>query len=219
MAWCADEVSVAVSQASCVWNTVQQYTPGHVPCAVCRVHVADPKRRGGTRLGALLRASLCRHGFDAYAGAESLAAAFGGAETAVLVTPHDVTRGFGDDAMLMETMVSAAELAGVKHIVNIGSWTIHQPDNVSMIAKRFISPESRLGALQNGTTYTNLRAGFFMPNFVMQVGLLLYYCASPCCLWCTTAHRPAATWWPTRSAATAATATARALTCCTRIVS
>jgi len=47
-------------------------------------------------------------------------------DTAVLVTPHDAARGFGNDARLSANMVRAAAGAGVRRIIHVGSWTVTQ---------------------------------------------------------------------------------------------
>jgi hypothetical protein len=76
-------------------------------------------------------------GFDAYDGSTSLVTAFDGADVAVLVTPHAGPVQFGDDAMLQERMICAATEAGVKHIVNIGSWTVNAAKPLSLLSGRF----------------------------------------------------------------------------------
>jgi uncharacterized protein YbjT (DUF2867 family) len=107
-------------------------------------------------------------GYDGYDSESKLALAFEGADVAVLVTPHDLSRGFTDDAMLSMNMIRAANNAGVKHIVNVGSWTVNEPEQLSMIANRFISPEETLKQLQ--ASWTSLRAGFFNANLVQMFG-------------------------------------------------
>jgi nucleoside-diphosphate-sugar epimerase len=60
---------------------------------------------------------------------------------AVIVTPFDPSRGFASDSQLTINMINSAVAAGVKRIVYVGSWTVHQPERVSGIAQRFIPTE------------------------------------------------------------------------------
>ena len=108
-------------------------------------------------------------GFDGEQSTSKLAEAFRGSDCAVLVTPHDISRGFSQDARISMNMMSAAAEAGVKHIVNIGSWTVNDPQSVSMLADRFVLPEAKLRELAHknaGFSWTSIRAGFFMGNFI-----------------------------------------------------
>jgi len=105
---------------------------------------------------------------------ESLVAAFTGAETAVIVTPHDASRGMADDAALTAAMVNAAIDQGVKHIIYVGSWTVGAQDDLPALATRFAPTEALLreraeaGAVQ----WTFLRSGFFFSNFAGMFGSL-----------------------------------------------
>ena len=113
-------------------------------------------------------------GVDAYDTA-SLGNAFAGCETAVVVTPHDMSRGFDDDAMLTLNMINAAVASGVKHLIYVGSWTVTEPDGVGMIAKRFIPAEKKLEELISSNpdfTFSSLRSGFFNLNLVNMFGSL-----------------------------------------------
>ena len=85
-------------------------------------------------------------GFDAFDVA-NLGAAFEGADAAVVVTPHEPARGFGDDAALTEAMMTAAAKAGVRQIVSVGSWTVNAPRGVPALAARFLTPEVRGGVV------------------------------------------------------------------------
>lgn len=38
-------------------------------------------------------------------------------------------------------MIEAARTAGVKHVVFVGSWTVHAPEALSHLAQRFVPPE------------------------------------------------------------------------------
>ena len=130
-------------------------------------------------------------GFDGYDDGDALASAFAGCDAAVIVAPHDLSRGFADDAMLTKNMMVAAAAAGVEHIVSIGSWTVNAPGEddrgVSMLANRFVSPEQKLRELASSSSssssspssasslaWTSLRSGFFMsPNLVNMFGASL----------------------------------------------
>ena len=121
-------------------------------------------------------------GFDGYDDGDALAAAFTGCDAAVIVAPHDLSRGFADDAMLAENMMVAAAAAGVEHIVSIGSWTVNAPGEddrgVSMLANRFVSPELKLTELKSSSAsslaWTSLRSGSFMgPNLLNLFGASL----------------------------------------------
>jgi uncharacterized protein YbjT (DUF2867 family) len=110
-------------------------------------------------------------GYDAYKSEAALRGAFDAADVAVIVTPHDPTRGFADDSDLTIKMINAAASSGVKHIVLVGSWTCNNPVDVSMIATRFIAPEKELAALAE-ISWTSLRSGFFFGNLIPQFGSL-----------------------------------------------
>ena len=68
-------------------------------------------------------------------------------------------------------MMNAAKAGGVKHIINIGSWTVHEPTALSMLADRFVEPEEYLQTL--GVGWTSLRSGYFNPNLAMAFGLVI----------------------------------------------
>ena len=115
-------------------------------------------------------------GIDAYDASARLVSAFRGTDVAILVTPHDPSRGFADDAMLQINMMNAAAEAGVQHIINVGSWTVRDADHVSMIAARFVPPEAHLAEMTQrhpNLSWTSIRSGFFMsPNLVNMFGSL-----------------------------------------------
>ena len=67
-------------------------------------------------------------------------------------------------------MMDAAKAGGVKHIINIGSWTVHEPTALSLLADRFVQPEDYLQTL--GVGWTSLRSGYFNPNLAMAFGSL-----------------------------------------------
>ena len=75
---------------------------------------------------------------------QDLAKAFLGCKSALIVTPHDYARGFGEDAQLTVNMIEAAVEAGVEFVVVVGSWTVNNPVECEGIACRFIRPEQRL---------------------------------------------------------------------------
>lgn len=100
----------------------------------------------------------------------SLPPAFDGASYAVIVTVH--SGDFARDADLTTALVDAAVTAGVRHIVLVGSWTVHAADRVPILAQRFIGPEAHLKALADGGMlkgYTVLRGGFFARNFLFSM--------------------------------------------------
>jgi len=102
---------------------------------------------------------------------ESLKPVFEGSDVAVIVTPMDHSRGFADDAKLSNNMVQAAVNAGVKHIIYLGSWTVHSPDRLPLLASRFAPTEALLRSLSesdSGVNWTNLRCGYFMQNLGMS---------------------------------------------------
>ncbi|KAJ3025004.1 UNVERIFIED_CONTAM: hypothetical protein HDU68_007576 [Siphonaria sp. JEL0065] len=91
--------------------------------------------------------------------------AFRGASAALIVTPHDLSSGFQNDAQNTINMINAAA-QGVKHIVLVGTWTTNNPIGLSKLAQRFISPEKVLK--ENGVYWTILRGGFFTQNLMSQ---------------------------------------------------
>lgn len=98
---------------------------------------------------------------------DTLNKAFLNAHSAVIVTPHDPTKGFSDDAKLTENMINAAVRNGVKYIVYVGSFTVNYPDKIKIISSRFTPSEALLRKLgdEKGIKWTSLRGGFFMENF------------------------------------------------------
>ncbi|KAJ3115027.1 hypothetical protein HK100_001485 [Physocladia obscura] len=98
-------------------------------------------------------------------GSAALEVAFADCNSALIVTP-DGGAAFSDDAKLTENMLRAAASAGVKHIVLVGSWTVHHPEKLSELAERFLSPEKTLKELEasHGLKWTVLRGGYFMQN-------------------------------------------------------
>ncbi|CAJ1406900.1 unnamed protein product [Effrenium voratum] len=106
-------------------------------------------------------------GIDA-ARVETVAPAFAGAQLAVIVTPHDPAAGMHDDAAMTANMINAARAAGVEHIVYIGSWTVHAPEQLKGLASRFVPSEKLLKELSEdgGPNFTSLRSGFFFQNYL-----------------------------------------------------
>ena len=106
-------------------------------------------------------------GVDAYQ-PETLKVAFDGADSALIVTPHDSTRDFADDAKLTANMINQAVDCKVKYIVLVASWTVHHPDKMPIIASRFLPSEHLLEKLskEKNLKYTVLRGGFFMENLL-----------------------------------------------------
>ena len=99
---------------------------------------------------------------------ETMKAAFSGADSALIVTPHDPTIELSknNDAKLTENMVNSAVDNGVKYIVYVGSFTVSCADTVKIIAARFVPSEKLLKELgdKNIIKWTSLRGGFFMEN-------------------------------------------------------
>lgn len=99
---------------------------------------------------------------------ETLKKAFEKAQYALIVTPHDPTQGFSNDANLTETMINHAVQNGVKYIVLVGSWTVKDKEKLGIISGRFVSSEKLLEKLgtEKGLKWTVLRGGFFMENLL-----------------------------------------------------
>jgi len=107
-------------------------------------------------------------GVDAYQ-PETLKVAFDGADSALIVTPHDPTKGdMNDDAKLTANMINQAVACNVKYVVLVGSISVHTPNVCRMIADRFVSSEHLLERLskEKNLKYTVLRGGFFMENLL-----------------------------------------------------
>jgi uncharacterized protein YbjT (DUF2867 family) len=97
---------------------------------------------------------------------DSLKKAFVQAKSAVIVTVHDPSRGFQDDALLTENLINAAVKEGVKYIILVASFTVNNCQRMSGIASRFKPLEDRLEVLgkQADLKWTVLRGGCFMEN-------------------------------------------------------
>ena len=106
-------------------------------------------------------------GVDAYQ-PETLKVAFEGADSALIVTPHDPSKDFGDDAKLTANRINPAVACHVKYIVLVASWTVHHPDKMPVISSRFVPSERLLEKLskESNLKYTVLRGGFFMENLL-----------------------------------------------------
>eukprot|EP00050_Salpingoeca_kvevrii_P007661 m.297651 g.297651 ORF g.297651 m.297651 type:complete len:302 (-) comp13667_c0_seq1:146-1051(-) len=156
--------------------------------AACVAELLGP-RRGACRVRAIFRtedkaASLRAH--EAAAGADlevvvgadadepqSLAAAFQGAQVAVIVTPHSVAAGMDRDGAKTCAMIDAAVAAGVEHIVLIASWTVHAQAELGILAARFAPAEARLTEVAAGnpsTSFSVLRCGYFNQNTILAMG-------------------------------------------------
>ena len=102
---------------------------------------------------------------------DTLRVAFDGADSALIVTPHDPTRdnlneANDQDARLTANMINAAVSCGVKYIVLVASFTVHYREQMPIIAGRFWPSEDlleKLGA-EKGLKFTVLRGGNFMEN-------------------------------------------------------
>ena len=97
----------------------------------------------------------------------SLIPAFKGAQSALIVTTHDPSKGFADDALLTANLINSAVENGVSYIVLVGSWTVHS-DKLTILASRFKPSEELLAKLEKekGIKWTVLRGGFFMDNLI-----------------------------------------------------
>lgn len=102
---------------------------------------------------------------------ESLTKAFQGAQRALIVTPHDPKKGFEDDARLCKNMLESAVANKVEYIVLVASWTVHFPQEISMLSSRFKPSEVLLEKYgrENGLKWTVLRGGVFMENTIPNV--------------------------------------------------
>ncbi|CAM9728620.1 unnamed protein product [Discosporangium mesarthrocarpum] len=100
----------------------------------------------------------------------SLKRAFEGASTALIVTPMDHAAGMQDDAMLTANMIEVAKACGVRHVVYVGSWTVHVPEQIKVISSRFVPTEKLLADDADGLQWTSLRSGFFYNNLVQMMG-------------------------------------------------
>ncbi len=77
----------------------------------------------------------------------SMNGVFDNCQVAVVVTPHDMSKGFSEDAKLTENMVKKAVESGVNYIVYVGSFTCNFPDTIQIISSRFIPTENLLKQL------------------------------------------------------------------------
>jgi NAD(P)H dehydrogenase (quinone) len=107
---------------------------------------------------------------DAYQ-PDTLKTAFKGADSALIVTPHDPAKDLnkaGDDAQLTATMINEAVAAGVKYIVLVASFTVHYQEHMPIIAGRFWPSEDLLEKLakEKDVKFTVLRGGCFMENLI-----------------------------------------------------
>ena len=114
-----------------------------------------------------------RVGVDA-ADPASLRAALEGSHTAVIVTPLDHARGFGQDAEMSIAMVRAALDAGAQRLVHVGSWTTKAPAAMPGLAGRFLATERFLAEeVGDAAQWAVLRGGYFAGNLVPLFGAAL----------------------------------------------
>ena len=101
---------------------------------------------------------------------ETMKEAFTGADSALIVTPHDpkVDLTKNNDAELTANMINVAVECGVKYLVYVGSFTVSFADKIKIIAARFVPSEKLLKDLsdKNIIKWTSLRGGFFMENMI-----------------------------------------------------
>ena len=81
---------------------------------------------------------------------ETLGKVFQNADSALIVTPHDYTRGFDDDAEFTANMINSAVENGVNYIVLVASFTVNNMERMSGIGKRFKPSEDLLEKLKEG---------------------------------------------------------------------
>lgn len=98
---------------------------------------------------------------------DTLNKAFEGVNSALIVTPHDPSKGLSEeaasnDALLTANMINAAVNNGVKYIVLVASFTTHEPEKMKIIASRFKPSEDLLVKLEEekGIKWTVLRGIF-----------------------------------------------------------
>lgn len=98
----------------------------------------------------------------------ALSTAFKDQDYALIVTPHDYSHGFQDDSMLTCNMIHEAADRGVTFIVLVGSFTVHNPKELSVLNGRFAAAEALLEELgrQTDLKWTVLRGGYFTSNLV-----------------------------------------------------
>ncbi|CAF1117376.1 unnamed protein product [Brachionus calyciflorus] len=102
---------------------------------------------------------------------ESLNIAFKGVNYALIVTPHDHTRGFSDDAKLTKNMIDSAVESNVEYIVLVASFTVNHPERMSILSSRFAPSERLLEnySREKGLKWTVLRGGVFMENNLWNI--------------------------------------------------
>ncbi|RMZ94290.1 NAD(P)-dependent oxidoreductase, partial [Brachionus plicatilis] len=102
---------------------------------------------------------------------DTLNKAFQGAQYALIVTPHDPKRGIDDDARLTKNMIESAVANNVEYIVLVASWTVHFPEQLSLLSSRFKPSEILLEKYgkEKGLKWTILRGGVFMENTISNV--------------------------------------------------
>jgi len=89
---------------------------------------------------------------------QSLTAAFKGADSALIVTTYDHTKGFSEDARLTANLINASFENKVKYNVLVSAWT-SKCDSKKIAQSRFKPTEELLVKLskENGTNWTILR--------------------------------------------------------------
>ncbi|KAI8895431.1 hypothetical protein BC833DRAFT_601346 [Globomyces pollinis-pini] len=104
----------------------------------------------------------------------SLKKAFKDIKSALIVTPLDHSKGFGNDSLMTCNMIEEAVAAGVKYIVLVGSWTVNEPVKCNGIASRFLEAEALLKKLEkeHGLQWTVLRGGYFIQNLLMNASIV-----------------------------------------------
>lgn len=100
---------------------------------------------------------------------ETLANAFKDAQAAFVVHPVDsTTLDFTKDAQYSLNMINSAVDNGVANIVYLGSYSVLEPEKLSLVAARFIPSENLLKKLHEEKKikkFTVLRCTMFMDNY------------------------------------------------------
>jgi uncharacterized protein YbjT (DUF2867 family) len=149
------------SGSACIKELFDRYTDKVKVRGVFRTkEKAEPFQKSYPKMEVII-------GVDA-AQPDTLKVAFEGAQSALIVTPHDPTKGFSDDAALTANMINQAVEAGVKYIVLVASFTVNYYDKMPIIASRFLPSEQLLEKLskEKNIKYTVLRGGCFMENIL-----------------------------------------------------
>ena len=95
---------------------------------------------------------------------DSMVTLFQGCQSALIVTPADMSQSFSNDALLTCNMINTAVEHGVNYIVLVGSISTNNMERTGMIGSRFKPSEELLEKLEKEKKikWTVLRGGCFM---------------------------------------------------------